>query len=112
MTGEAVLILLDLGRTRHHLRARRDVRVGADLQDLWGRAAGRCALCNGELAINAPGGSDREALVGDECQIVVEDHSRLACVELHGADSGAAAAVTLRRAAAWMREQGAGRPRR
>ena len=39
---------------------------------------------------------------------VVDDHSRLAYVELHGADTGAAAAVTLRRAAAWMREQGAG----
>lgn len=39
---------------------------------------------------------------------VVDDHSRLAYVELHGADSGHAAAVTLRRAAAWMREQGAG----
>jgi transposase InsO family protein len=40
---------------------------------------------------------------------VVDDHSRLAYVELHGADSGQAAAVTLRRAAAWMRDQGAGR---
>jgi transposase InsO family protein len=39
---------------------------------------------------------------------VVDDRSRLAYVELHGADSGQAAAVTLRRAAAWMREQGAG----
>lgn len=39
---------------------------------------------------------------------VVDDHSRLAYVELHGADTGAAAAVTLRRAARWMREQGAG----
>jgi transposase InsO family protein len=39
---------------------------------------------------------------------VVDDRSRLAYVELHGADSGAAAASTLRRAAAWMREQGAG----
>jgi transposase InsO family protein len=39
---------------------------------------------------------------------VVDDHSRLAYVELHGADSGQAAATTLRRAAAWMRDQGAG----
>ena len=39
---------------------------------------------------------------------VVDDNSRLAYVELHGADSGRAAASTLRRAGAWMREQGAG----
>jgi transposase InsO family protein len=39
---------------------------------------------------------------------IVDDRSRLAYVELHGADSGQAAAITLRRAAAWMREQGAG----
>ena len=39
---------------------------------------------------------------------VVDDHSRLAYVELHGTDTGQAAAVTLRRAAAWMREQGTG----
>jgi transposase InsO family protein len=39
---------------------------------------------------------------------VVDDHSRLAYVELHGADTGTAAAKTLRRAAAWMREQGCG----
>jgi hypothetical protein len=37
---------------------------------------------------------------------VVDDHSRLAYVEIHGADTGAAAAMTLRRAAGWMREQG------
>ena len=42
---------------------------------------------------------------------VVDDHCRLAYVELHGADTGAAAAYA-RRAAAWMREQGAGPPRR
>jgi transposase InsO family protein len=40
---------------------------------------------------------------------VVDDHSRLAYVELHSADSGQAAAATLTRAAAWLREQGAGR---
>jgi hypothetical protein len=39
---------------------------------------------------------------------VVDDHSRLAYVELHGADTGQAAAITLHRAAAWMRAQGAG----
>jgi transposase InsO family protein len=39
---------------------------------------------------------------------VVDDHSRLAYVELHSADSTTAAAATLRRAAAWMREQGCG----
>jgi transposase InsO family protein len=39
---------------------------------------------------------------------VVDDHTRLAYVELHGTDTGAAAAITLHRAAAWMREQGAG----
>ncbi len=39
---------------------------------------------------------------------VVDDHSRLAYVELHGADSTAAAAATLRRAIKWFREQGCG----
>jgi transposase InsO family protein len=39
---------------------------------------------------------------------VIDDRTRLAYVELHRADTGAAAAITLRRAAAWMREQGAG----
>src|SRR6185437_6737941 len=39
---------------------------------------------------------------------VVDDHSRLAYVELHGADTAAAAAITLQRAARWMREQGTG----
>jgi transposase InsO family protein len=39
---------------------------------------------------------------------VVDDHSRLAYVELHGADTGQAAAATLRRAAGWMTDQGAG----
>jgi transposase InsO family protein len=39
---------------------------------------------------------------------VIDDHSRLGYVELHGSDTGAAAAQTLRRAAAWMRDQGAG----
>ena len=39
---------------------------------------------------------------------VVDDHSRLAYVELHAADSAQAAAATLTRAARWMREQGCG----
>ena len=39
---------------------------------------------------------------------VVDDHSRLAYVELHSADNAAAATSTLRRAIAWMREQGCG----
>jgi len=39
---------------------------------------------------------------------VVDDHSRLAYVELHSADTAHAASQTLKRAAAWMREQGAG----
>lgn len=39
---------------------------------------------------------------------VVDDHSRLAYVELHAADSTAAAAATLERAARWLREQGCG----
>ena len=57
---------------------------------------------------------DRTELAGNRgagyvyAHCVVDDHSRLAYVELHGADSGQAAAVTLRRAAAWMRDQGAG----
>ena len=37
---------------------------------------------------------------------VIDDHSRLAYVELHARDSGAAAAATLTRAAAWMAAQG------
>ena len=39
---------------------------------------------------------------------VIDDHTRLAYVELHSADSTAAAAATLRRAAAWFRAQGCG----
>src|SRR4051812_4939726 len=39
---------------------------------------------------------------------VVDDHSRLAYVELHATDTRQAAAITLRRAAAWMTEHGAG----
>jgi len=39
---------------------------------------------------------------------VVDDHTRLAYIELHGSDTGQAAALTLQRAAAWMRQQGCG----
>jgi transposase InsO family protein len=39
---------------------------------------------------------------------VIDDHTRLAYVELHSADSTQAATATLRRAIAWMREQGCG----
>ena len=39
---------------------------------------------------------------------VVDDHTRLAYVELHGADSAEAAAKTLERALAWFAEQGCG----
>jgi transposase InsO family protein len=40
--------------------------------------------------------------------VVVDDHSRLAYVEIHRHDRGDIAAKVLRRAAIWMREQGAG----
>jgi len=39
---------------------------------------------------------------------VVDDHSRLAYCELHGAENAVTVSATLRRAAAWMREQGCG----
>jgi transposase InsO family protein len=53
--------------------------------------------------------SDRNRNAGELVVIsVVDDHSRLAYSELHGAETGLACAATLRRAAAWMREQGAG----
>jgi len=53
--------------------------------------------------------SDRNRNAGELVVIsVVDDHSRLAYSELHGAETGAACTATLRRAAVWMREQGAG----
>jgi transposase InsO family protein len=53
--------------------------------------------------------SDRNRSLGELVVIsVVDDHSRLAYAELHGAETGVACAATLRRAAAWMREQGTG----
>lgn len=40
--------------------------------------------------------------------VVIDDHSRLAYVEVHRYDRGPTAAAVLLRAASWMREQGAG----
>jgi transposase InsO family protein len=40
--------------------------------------------------------------------VVVDDHSRLAYVEIHRRDRGDIAAAVLRRAAAWLAEQGCG----
>jgi transposase InsO family protein len=39
---------------------------------------------------------------------VVDDHTRLAYCEIHGAENARNASATLRRAAAWMAEQGCG----
>jgi transposase InsO family protein len=39
---------------------------------------------------------------------VVDDHTRLAYCEIHGAENARNVSATLRRAAAWMREQGCG----
>src|SRR5215210_9077934 len=39
---------------------------------------------------------------------VIDDHPRLSYCELHSAETGHAAAATLRRAAAWFAEQGCG----
>jgi transposase InsO family protein len=39
---------------------------------------------------------------------VIDDHSRLAYSELHSGETGETVSATLRRAAAWMREQGCG----
>jgi transposase InsO family protein len=55
--------------------------------------------------------SDRNRNLGELVVIsVVDDHSRLAYSELHGAETGAACTATLQRASAWMLEQGCGRP--
>lgn len=40
--------------------------------------------------------------------VVIDDHSRLAYVEIHAHDRGEIAAAVLARAAAWMRQQGCG----
>ena len=40
--------------------------------------------------------------------VVIDDHSRLAYVEIHRHDRGDIAAAVLKRAGAWMTEQGAG----
>jgi hypothetical protein len=39
---------------------------------------------------------------------VIDDHTRLAYCELHAAENAHTVSVTVRRAAAWMGEQGAG----
>ena len=39
---------------------------------------------------------------------VIDDHTRLAYCELHSAENAQAVSATLRRAAAWMRDQGCG----
>ena len=39
---------------------------------------------------------------------VIDDHTRLAYCELHAAENATAVSATLRRAAAWMRDQGCG----
>jgi transposase InsO family protein len=53
--------------------------------------------------------SDRDRGIGKLCVIsVVDDHSRLAYSELHGAEDQYSTTATLRRGAAWMREQGCG----
>src|SRR3954469_13319389 len=39
---------------------------------------------------------------------VIDDHTRLAYCELHSAENAMTVSATLRRAAAWMREQGCG----
>jgi transposase InsO family protein len=39
---------------------------------------------------------------------VIDDHSRLAYCEIHAAENAQTVSATLRRAAAWMREQGCG----
>ena len=39
---------------------------------------------------------------------VLDDHSRLAYAELHGSETAVTVTATLRRAAAWMRDQGCG----
>ena len=41
---------------------------------------------------------------------VVDDHSRLAYSQLHGAENADTVTATLRRAAAWMTAQGCGAP--
>ena len=39
---------------------------------------------------------------------VIDDHTRLAYCEIHAAENASTVSATLRRAAAWMREQGCG----
>jgi transposase InsO family protein len=63
----------------------------------------------GHWATGDRSGRDRGAgYVYAHC--VVDDHSRLAYVELHSADQGQLAAATLRRAVSWFAEQGGSAP--
>jgi transposase InsO family protein len=48
-------------------------------------------------------GAGKTVVVG-----VIDDHSRLAYCELHGAENAENVSATLRRAAVWMRQQGCG----
>jgi transposase InsO family protein len=53
--------------------------------------------------------ANRSRRVGKTVVIgVIDDHTRLAYCELHSAENAITVSATLRRAAAWMREQGCG----
>jgi transposase InsO family protein len=62
----------------------------------------------GHWATGDRAGRDRSASGTSYAHCVVDDHTRLAYVELHGRDSGQAAAATLERAIAWFAAQGCG----
>ena len=53
--------------------------------------------------VGRPGGLGNTVVIG-----VIDDHTRLAYCELHAAENAANVSACLRRAAAWMREQGCG----
>lgn len=54
--------------------------------------------------IGRPGGLGKTVVIA-----VQDDHTRLVYAELHSAENAANVSITLRRGAAWMREQGLGR---
>src|SRR3954453_15234022 len=61
----------------------------------------------GDWATGRAGGHHRPRGAGKVYVVsVVDDHSRLAYSELHSNETGQSVTATLRRAAAWMREQG------
>jgi transposase InsO family protein len=63
----------------------------------------------GHWATGVRSQADRSRDVGKTVVIgVVDDHTRLAYCELHAAENKHTVAATLKRAAAWMREQGCG----